>query len=288
MYPVLFYLPGGVPVFGYGLILGCALAMAAHLGAWLAERSGIPTAKVWIFALIVIAVGFLGGRVHELIIQGALTPDELLKLQHSGRTAYGGFLFATASAVFAAYALKIPFWKIVDAAAPGMALGLGVARVGCFLFGCDYGFISDRWGLAFPQGSPAWYDQVQAGMIPTTATSSLPVFPAQLLASFLGLVLFGVLMRVWFYRPRREGTVLLLFFLMYGLVRAGLEQLRMDAGRGELLGLSTSTTIGLVTAAVATLFLVVPQLARLRGDAGEIVAPPKDKDRAKDEAKGAA
>ncbi len=110
MYPVLFYLPGGLPVFGYGLVLGCALALAAHIGVYLAERSGIPRTKIWVFAAIVIAVGFLGGRIHELIIQGSLNPAELLQLQHSGRTAYGGFLFATASAVIAAYALKIPFW----------------------------------------------------------------------------------------------------------------------------------------------------------------------------------
>ncbi len=282
MYPVLFYLPGGLPVFGYGLVLGCALALAAHIGAYLAERSGIPRSKIWIFAAIVIAVGFLGGRIHELIIQGSLNPAELLQLQHSGRTAYGGFLFATASAVIAAYALKIPFWKITDAAAPGMAIGLGVARIGCFLFGCDYGFISERWGLEFPYGSPAWYDQVQAGLIPAEASTSLPVFPAQLLASLVGFVLFGVLLRVWYQRPRRAGTVLLLFFLLYGLARAGLEQLRMDAGRGEILGLTTSTTIGLVTAAIAAVFLLVPQLAKLRGDAGEIVEPPpEDKTKAK-------
>jgi len=64
--------------------------------------------------------------------------------------------------------------------------------------------------------------------------------------------------------------VLLGFFILYGLVRAGVEQFRGDVGRGELLGMSTSTTIGLASAALAIAALL-PPLARYRPATGDLV-----------------
>lgn len=279
MRPILFELPGGVPIFGYGVMLGLSCVLGAHLGVYLGERSGIPARKLWWYCALVILIGIVGGRVHELFVLGKLTLSELLKLQHSGRTAYGGFLSATFAAAALAPLFKIPFWRFADGAAPTLALGLGLTRIGCFFYGCDYGFQSDTWGVCFPkgplaEGTPPWRDQVAAGLIPPTASQSLPVFPAQLAASAVGFVLFGFLMWLWFRRPRREGTVLLAFFGLYGLARAGLEALREDAGRGELLGMTTSTTIGLISVAITGALLFVPALAAFRSPAGEILPPP--------------
>lgn len=285
MRPILFYLPGGVPVWSYGIMLGLSCVAGAHLAVYLAERSEIEAKKAWWFALIVIVCGILGGRFHELIVTGKFNLSEITKLQHSGRTAYGGFLAAILSAIVAARLLKVSFWRFADAAAPTMALGLGLTRIGCFLYGCDYGLISEDWGVRFPQGSPAWNDQHYhlkgpdgQPLIPLSATESLPVLPSQIISSLAGFALFGVLMKIWYRRPRKEGTVLLSFLFGYGLVRAGLEQLRSDLGRGEMLGLTTSTAIGLGSAAVAAAFLFVPALTALRGDAGEVVEPPPEEE----------
>ena len=73
--------------------------------------------------------------------------------RHSGRTAYGGYIGGTLAAIVATRLLKVPFWRFADAVAPTLALGLGVVRIGCFCFGCDYGFQTDEWGVVFPEGS---------------------------------------------------------------------------------------------------------------------------------------
>jgi phosphatidylglycerol:prolipoprotein diacylglycerol transferase len=270
MSPILFVL-FGIPVYGYGVMLGISCVAGAHLAVYLSVRSGIPHKKAWGMVLAVIVVGLVGGRIHDLIVNGNLTFDELFKLRHSGRTAYGAFLAATLTGIVAARVFKISFWRFADAAAPTMALGLGLTRIGCFFAGCDYGFQSDSWGVAFPVESPAWRDQFVAGVISKDAAASLPVFPAQLLSSLAGFLLFGLTMWLWFRRPRRAGSVLLLFFGSYGLVRAGLEALREDAGRGMLFGFSTSTTIGFMTCAVALALAFVPPLRNLREDSGEIL-----------------
>lgn len=272
MFPVLIQV-GPLTIYSYGVFLGLSCVTGAHLAVALSERSGIPRAKAWWFTLIVIAVGLVGGRVHDVIVNGGGW-SELLALVHSGRTAYGAFLSATAAALFAAWRLKVNFWRFGDAAAPTMALGLALTRIGCFLAGCDYGVRCDPpWGLCFPPNSPAWKDQ---GLVDLTKPS-LPVFPVQLLESGLSALIFAALMWLWYRRPRREGTVLLGFFVLYGLVRAALEQARGDSGRGVILGLSTSTTIGLATALVAAI-AALPPLSRLRGDAGPVLEPPPEPD----------
>jgi len=274
MKPILFVLPGDIPVFGYGVMLGLSCVLGLHVAAHLSQRTGIDARKAWWLGVLLIVIGIAGGRVHELLVTGKLNPDELTKLQHSGRTAYGGFLAGGLGAVLLTRWMKVPFWRFADAVAPTLALGLGLTRIGCFLAGCDYGFQTETWGVCFPRMSPAWRDQRDAGLLPDFATAdvSLPVFPAQLLASAAGFLIFALALYWWRRRPRREGSVLLLFFGVYGLARAGLEQLRADAGRGELLGLSTSTTIGLITACVAAL-LAAPPLARLRPWAAPLAEP---------------
>ena len=261
---------GPIAFYGYGIMLGLSCVFGAHLARYLSVRSGISSKKAWKIILTVIVAGIVGGRVHELVVTGQPL-SKLFELQHSGRTAYGAFLIATFFGVLACRGLRVPFWRFADAAAPTMALGLGITRVGCFLAGCDYGLRTERFGLTFPAGSPAWSDQLKAGDLATDAARSLPVLPTQLLSSLAGFLIFALCMKLWFRRPRREGDVTLFFFGAYGLARAGLELLRGDRGRGELGGMSTSTTIGLVSFAVVLVFVLVPKLRSLRPEAGPIL-----------------
>lgn len=279
MLPILFHLPGGIPIYSYGVALGLSCVLGAHLAVYLAARSEIEEKRAWWFALIVIVVGIVGGRVHDVAINAESLSQffsEMTEVQHAGRTAYGAFLSASIAAVVTARALKVPFWRFADAVAPTMALGLGLTRVGCFLWGCDYGVRTEAWGVRFPAGSPAWQDQIDHGLITREAATSLPVFPIQLVESAAGFAIGVFLLWAWFRRPRREGSVFLGFFATYGVVRALLEVWRADEGRGELAGMSTSMAIGLFTSVPALLLIFAPRLARWRPEAGEILPPPGD------------
>jgi phosphatidylglycerol:prolipoprotein diacylglycerol transferase len=61
---------------------------------------------------------------------------------------------------------RLPIISTLAAAAPGLAAGHAIGRIGCFLVGDDYGRPTDLpWAVAFPEGLP-----------PT----ELPVHPTQL------------------------------------------------------------------------------------------------------------
>lgn len=277
MFPVIGHL-GPLTIYTYGLLLGISCAVGAHLAVYLAARANVPERRAWWFALAAVVTGIVGGRVHDVAVNAQSLSqffDQLLVLEHAGRTAYGAFVSATIGALVVGRLLKVSVWRFGDAVAPATMFGLGLTRIGCFAFGCDYGCRTDAWGVCFPKESPAWWDQVKAGQLSETARESLPVLPIQLVESLAGFVIGAILLRAWFVRPRRVGTNFLLFFVLYGLVRALLEQWRADSGRGELLGLSTSTVIGLVTAGGGLALMFVPPLANLRPLEGPVLPPPE-------------
>ena len=83
----------------------------------------------------------------------------------------------------------------LDALALPLCASLAVQCVGCVLTGCCFGEpTAAAWGLTYAAGTPPWWAQVQAGMLPATAAHSLPVVPTQLLALLLCGAVGGVLL----------------------------------------------------------------------------------------------
>ncbi|MBI3724323.1 prolipoprotein diacylglyceryl transferase [bacterium] len=283
MHPILFKL-GGQPFYSYGLMVGLALYAAYELCRFLAEKDGIAPSKIWKFALGVIAAGFIGSHIHARLSDPTFGSGRSEGLAWNGFTFYGAAISGTLAAYPVARLLRIPFWKVVDAGAPCVPLAHGIGRIGCFLFGCDYGIVAEGWwknvAVSFPRwpdekGSPAWVDQVQQGLIPRAAEASLPVVPVQLIEMAAELVIAAALVAFFLRRPRRQGTVVLVYFLVYGVVRPLIELLRGDLSRGTMLGVSTSTAIGIVTFGLAALLLSLPWLRPLREE-----KPPADADSA--------
>ncbi|GAB2873516.1 prolipoprotein diacylglyceryl transferase family protein [Hymenobacter ruber] len=86
-------------------------------------------------------------------------------------------------------------WAVLDALALPLCAALVVQCVGCVLTGCCFGEPTNAaWGLTYAAGTPPWWAQVQAGLLPVTAAHSLPVAPTQLLALLLCAAVGGVLL----------------------------------------------------------------------------------------------
>jgi phosphatidylglycerol:prolipoprotein diacylglycerol transferase len=115
-----------------------------------------------------------------------------------------------------------------DVAAPAVAIGAALGRIGCFLNGCCHGAVSDLpWAVCFPKGSHAWVRQLNAGLIPPEAPASLPVHPTQLYSAVAGFVVLGLLL-LYSRRPRRAGELMAFLMLAYPLTRWPIEALRSD------------------------------------------------------------
>jgi phosphatidylglycerol:prolipoprotein diacylglycerol transferase len=164
--------------------------------------------------------------------------------------AYGGFLGGFIGSVAFLRYHRLPFLPWADVAVPSLASGLMITRVGCYLFGCDFGRPLTETAPAwlkklgsFPHwpegtleqgsGSPAWVQHVKERGLPPTADHSLPVHPTQIYEALVGVALLTLLLLAR-RRQRFRGEIFLLFTFAYGICRYLLEILRDDAERGSL------------------------------------------------------
>ena len=244
MYPRILEL-GPITLHSYGLLLAAAYLVAISVAASVAGKEGVPKQRTWDLGLVIIISAILGAKVLLLLtdLRGFLDlPSRLMSLEfwQAGGVFYGGLLGAVIGTVW--YVRKysdLQFWKMADAAAPAIALGQSIGRLGCFAAGCDYGKPSDLpWAVQFTSEYAHKYVGVPV---------NIPLHPSQLYESLTTFCLFLVLL--WRSRHKRfAGQLFLLYLFLYGAARFGLEFFRGDVGRGFVLGgsLSTSQFISLI------------------------------------------
>jgi phosphatidylglycerol:prolipoprotein diacylglycerol transferase len=173
------------------------------------------------------------------------------KFWAGGLTYYGGFLGASAAAVWLLKRDRFPVWKACDMAGIVVPLGLGFGRMGCLLAGCCFGMrTGSSLGLSFPGGSPASEAQFKLHELERMRDWSHPVHPTQIYESALSLAISAFLLVVLHPRKRYDGQVFAAFIALYAIGRFALEFLRAD-DRGGLFNLSTSQLIGLCLVVVA-------------------------------------
>lgn len=185
------------------------------------------------------------------------------KFWAGGLTYYGGFIGATAAAVWLLRRDKFPFWKAADMAGFAIPIGLAFGRMGCLLAGCCFGAQSSLpWALSFPPRSPASEEQAKTHLIESVRMWSLPVHPTQIYESAASLAIAAACLFWVLPRKRYDGQVFGAFLVLYAVARFVIEILRRDA-RGGAGGLSTSQLIGLglIAAAVAIHRMRAPRAA---------------------------
>ena len=138
-----------------------------------------------------------------------------------------------------------------------LPLGHAFGRIGCFFYGCCYGRVSQAaCAVRFPRGSPAWYEQLNANLIDSSAQASLPVLPTQFFEAAAVAMLFAVLIwvycRFWKSRP---GFTTGVYLMGYALVRFGMEFLRGDP-RAAIGPFSIGQTISLALLLAGASFAV--------------------------------
>ena len=267
MHPVLFEIPtpwGPVPIYSYGVMLGCSLLAAwglvMRLGARAENLDPERMANAFLATAVAAIVGARG--LYVLTNPEEFThPGQWLALRSGGLVAYGGFLGGFVGSWIYLRRQKISLLAWADVVAPSLGLGLGLTRIGCYLFGCDFGRPlgegAPAWLKAagtFPRradgGSPAWAHHVARYDLAPGAEASLPVHPTQLYESLVGFLLFGLALVLW-RRRRFRGQIILALTLAYGVWRFFIEYLRDDPERGFYFGFSTSQLISLALVPIA-------------------------------------
>ncbi len=213
-----------------------------------------PHCGLWVF------IGALLGAKAYWIFQYS-EPRYLWRavfIWEGGLVFYGGLIGGLLALVAYVKVNKLPFWVVLDAAAPAAALGEAITRVGCFLNGCCWGRPSSApWAVTFPRYSHPFDQQAADGLIASAASEPLPVHPTQLYMTF-GLLLVYALLMLAARKPRAaRGQNAALYLLLCGILRFTVESFRADSVYSVAgMTVSQSISLGLALAGVAAYGIV--------------------------------
>jgi phosphatidylglycerol:prolipoprotein diacylglycerol transferase len=238
-----------LPIYSYGAMLCISIVVGWFLTLDLGAREGLPRELCANCYFITAIAALIGSRVLYVLtnlgeFHGFI---DMLAVRRGGLVAYGGFIGGFAGSFWYLHKRGAPLLPWADVAVPSLASGLLFTRIGCYLFGCDFGKplsgsapawlkrlgTFPRWpdDLLDGAGSPAWMQHVNERGLSITSQASLPVHPTQLYESFAGGLL--LVLTLWLLKKRRfRGEVFFAFTFGYGYLRFLLEIVRDDTERG--------------------------------------------------------
>ncbi len=221
MYPKLisfngFFLPT------YGLLVALGFVAALWMARRLSRRVRLDPEVITNLGVYCAVAGLLGAKVMLLIFDWryyAAHPAEIFTLRtlQAGGVFQGGLIAALVMAYIYTRKHGLPRLKAADVFAPGVALGHGIGRLGCFAAGCCWG-IETRlpWAVTFTKQDA--HDLVGVPL-------NTPLHPTQLYESVAEFIIFGILYRR-FHRPHADGVIIGLYLVLYGVVRFFVEFVR--------------------------------------------------------------
>ena len=230
---------------GYDPMIGEDITFRAAIG-------GILGAKLY-YLLENIPTGIAAENLQGLInvIAGIFTlPPDInrigMGIQNfgSGLVFLGGLLGGMLAATIYIRKRKLGWFLVTDWAAPYLALGHGIGRIGCFLVGDDYGTPSNLpWACTFPNGLP-----------PTNT----PVHPTQL---YEMVVYFLIFFYLQYYKGKKHfsGQLILEYLFLAGVSRFIMEFIRTNPK--YLIGLSGAQYVSMVMILISTYYMI-----KLRND----------------------
>jgi phosphatidylglycerol:prolipoprotein diacylglycerol transferase len=252
MRPVLFWIPlVHLPIYSYGVMLGLSLIVGWYIVLGLCERDGMDREKMGTLYMWTAISSVTSARLLYVLTNLDRFDNffDIFKVWQGGLVAYGGFCGGFLFGVGYCLVKKIRLLAWADNVVPSLGSGLAITRMGCLLYGCDFGRVMEPakwWAVRFPKDSPAWAEQVKQGLLASTELHSLPVHPTQIYESLVGVALLGITLLVRRYRTF-SGQVFCAFTMSYGVLRFYIETLRADEQRNSVGPFSTSQFIGIVT-----------------------------------------
>lgn len=247
----------------YGFLLAVAFLVALAVALRQARKTGLDPGFItdlWIISLI---SGVIGAKLllYLLDLDYYLShPRAILTTLRSAGVFYGGLIAAILVCLIAVRRRGADGWLVGDVLAPALILGQGIGRWGCFAAGCCYGKPSTApWAVTFTDPRANEVTGVPLGV---------PLHPSQLYLSLADFALFFILLAVA-ARKRFPGQVLLLYMILYAVLRGSLESFRGDP-RGEWIGLSTSQWFSIALGSVGVvLYLRRRKIAGAAKDAAQ-------------------
>jgi len=192
----------------YGFMIMCGFLVCLWLLQRRARAAGLDPMALFDMAVLALLCGMIGARFFYVIHHWpdfADHPLSIVRVDQGGLAFFGGLIGGGGALLFAAWQKKLPLAATLDVTASVVPLGHAFGRMGCFLFGCCFGKVTDFWtAVRFPRilaerkmesvllrlgdqyvdGSPAFVHQVLTGWTTEAAERIRATFPGELAREF--------------------------------------------------------------------------------------------------------
>ncbi|MCG2829527.1 MAG: prolipoprotein diacylglyceryl transferase, partial [Desulfobacteraceae bacterium] len=141
MHPILLKI-GDITIHTYGFFVAMGFLAGILLANSEAKRLGVDHEKVMDLCFYILIAAIVGSRLFYVAINYELflsNPLDVFKIWNGGLVFYGGFIAAFFTAFVYLKIHKMPIWRTGDIAAPSLAIGHFLGRLGCFSAGCCFG-----------------------------------------------------------------------------------------------------------------------------------------------------
>jgi phosphatidylglycerol:prolipoprotein diacylglycerol transferase len=232
---------GPLQIYAYGFFLALAFLVATYFAATTAKERGINPDHVTDLALIACIASLIGARLGFVLLEFPyyrLYPIEILRLSEGGLSFHGGLILGVAAGIWFCRRKQISPWQMADLVAPAVALGTAIARIGCLLNGCCYGYITELpIGLPVALGDPSLRH------------------PTQIYSSVLNLLLF-----IYLYQRRHhgrfDGYLGLVYLILYSVLRSIVEIFRESRPLFGPIKVAQAFSFLVIIGAALTIYLV--------------------------------
>ncbi len=249
---------GKFTVHGYGLMIGLGFMAAVLVGGALAKRRQLSDSDFTNMAILVLVIGFLGGKILHVIVEfQAFLADPMSVLGSEGFVVYGGIITGIATIFVYCKVKKLKFLEYIDLFATVVPVNQALGRIGCLLAGCCYGkHTESSFSIVFPEGCMA-----------PPGVRLIPTQPLMAAGNFFIFVCLTLLYLSTCPKKGPDGEAAVakhtyipglatsLYLVMYSVGRFVIEYFRDDP-RGEVSVLSTSQFIAIFTFTAGLALLV--------------------------------
>ena len=233
----------GIRIYGYPAMLYLGLVTGVILQTLVAERAGLPAARIYFATLTLLPIALAGSRVLYVWANWPAYRSArhlIWRRGEGGLAMYGGVPFMIVASIPVLAAFRLPFWTFWDTAVFCIFPGMAFARIGCLLNGCCSGRPSTGWlAMWLPDERGHWAWRV----------------PMPLLEFSVALLLLA-----WAWlaidRVSQPGHLFLGTVVGYAATRLALERLRTDRERAARVDLHAAISVTLIVLALSAMYVL--------------------------------
>ena len=209
----------GFNIAWYGVIIGVGMIIAVTIAAFRAVKDGYQSDLIIDFILFAIPIGIVCARLYYVIFEWEYYGQNLSKIfaiREGGLAIYGGVIGGLITAIVFCKVNKFSLLNLLDLVMPSLLLGQAIGRWGNFMNQEAFGNLITNPDLQFfPYG--VYIERLGEWHQATFFYESMS-----------NLILF-ILMMLIVRKVKKDGWMIVMYFMGYGCIRFFIEGLRADS-----------------------------------------------------------